>query len=655
MSNFPPLSGALLITNPRKEMSLALENPNDRRRINMLARVAHKTGESPKALVAEWLATKNLPKKQRPAKFQMTSLGSAMVAAGGGKAFFAANKKRKQSAAEKAAYAKSKREVASAFAEMDPEHYKVQNGPFGRKKSYASRALAGHGRRYLLKRKREAASFFGGRVKSQAVNREALRSAKGAAKRVMPRGAFVSNITAPGSEITVMIPTDRAKGLAGGSTKRQEKASGKWYQAKKAGGSKARAGRQSTKRRGDGGAGLAEYRALAAKARAAGIKSHGMSLKELRELQHVVANPGSALVPWGCSALSNPSMDTKQYLLGYAVPVAVAGGVAGGIHAMAASAGITERISSTVGMIPVAGSYLQKAPFTLQGLLVGSAAALAAGFIGGRTGGYIALAGGAAIVLGGGMDAFNYISGSSEESEIDSETAAALAQAGLEGESASLNDLALMNGMGDLALTNSMGDLALTNMGALALGNSADLGDGFAYEVAPLTASVDGSADYGQASLADAQFCGADFSMQEGSAIVNGRDSYLGCYGSPTRRAGVVHSGPSHMAGRPGHRWGWLIKVVGWRRAAIIAALPPAKRVKVIRQIRTAAIRAFNRSAAQWANSQSVPSNGPAVDTTGTVTSVPEGLPAAGTVTGGAEGAAGVGGFLGDPALFMGA
>ncbi|NCA17851.1 MAG: hypothetical protein EBS90_12550, partial [Betaproteobacteria bacterium] len=68
-----------------------------------------------------------------------------------------------------------------------------------------------------------------------------------------------------------------------------------------------------------------------------------------------------------------------------------------------------------------------------------------------------------------------------------------------------------------------------------------------------------------------------------------------------------------------------------------------------------AAVKAFNRSAAQWAASQSVPANGPAVDTTGTVTSVPEGLPAAGLVTGGAEGATGVGGFLGDPALFMGA
>lgn len=610
MSNFPPLSGALLISNPRKEMSLALSNPNDRRRINKLARIAVKTGESPAALVQQWLASRSLPKKQRPEKFQRggkIALEKAL-AAPRGTALERAKRALK--------YAQSKRAVAAAFEAADPEHYKVQKGPFGRKRSYTTRAVAGHARRYLLRRKREDATFFGGTLKSQRVRVPGLRSAKGAKKRVLPKGEGKKLIARWASE------------------------------SKKAGGGKARAGRQSVKR--PMNEGLREYRSLMAKARAAGHKlPKGTSLKELRDVRHAVANPGSALIPMGDLALTNPTLGgLKSYLVGYSIPVAIAGGVAGGVHAMAASAGVTEKISSTVGMVPVVGSYLQKAPFTIQGVLVGGAAALAAGVVGGQAGKYLALAGGAAIVFGGGIDAFNYLSGSSDESDIDSSVDEALSQAGLEGASATLNDLALMN---------SMGDLALTNMGALALGNSSDLGDGFAYEVAPLTASVDGSADYGQASLADAQFCGADFSMQEGSAIVNGRESFLGCYGSPTRRAGVVHSGPSHMAGRPGHRWGWLIKVVGWRRAAIIAALPPAKRVKVLRQIRLAAVKAFNRSAAQWASSQSVPSNGPAVDTTGTVTSVPEGLPAAGLVTGGAEGATGVGGFLGDPALFMGA
>jgi hypothetical protein len=53
-----------------------------------------------------------------------------------------------------------------------------------------------------------------------------------------------------------------------------------------------------------------------------------------------------------------------------------------------------------------------------------------------------------------------------------------------------------------------------------------------------------------------------------------------------------VNTGVSRHAGREGHRWGWLIKLVGWQGFQRITALPPSDRCAVIEQMRVAAIEA---------------------------------------------------------------
>ncbi len=173
----------------------------------------------------------------------------------------------------------------------------------------------------------------------------------------------------------------------------------------------------------------------------------------------------------------------------------------------------------------------------------------------------------------------------------------------------------------------------------------AGYGDGMAWEVAPLSASQE-SLDYSQASLADANLSGADFSADEGQNLLNG--TYGSAYGLPPRRQAGHTRGPSHLAGRPGHRWGWLVQLVGMHKARQIAALSPSQRVALIARLRAAAVRTFQeQSVAQ------------AADTAATVASLSPQFdaPAAGLAADAAAGAAGASGAGEDlgGALFMGA
>ncbi len=208
-----------------------------------------------------------------------------------------------------------------------------------------------------------------------------------------------------------------------------------------------------------------------------------------------------------------------------------------------------------------------------------------------------------------------------------------------------LGALALDNvsALGGLALDNvsALGGLALDNvsaLGGLALDN---FGDGFAYQTAPLQASNVG--DYGQCSMGDAFYSGADFSSAEGQCIMNGRETFFGQFGTPSYRPKSDPHSASHYAGQPGHRWGWLIQTCGWPKAQQIAALPPRKRLKVIAEMRKAAMAAFQR--------ETLLSRASAVEA---ATPAPESLlPAAGSVSGGASAPGGPAGAYGDPALFM--
>jgi hypothetical protein len=97
-------------------------------------------------------------------------------------------------------------------------------------------------------------------------------------------------------------------------------------------------------------------------------------------------------------------------------------------------------------------------------------------------------------------------------------------------------------------------------------------------------------ADYAESKMGDAALCGADFSDEEGQALIDGPAAVVDVAGGRAPMAqGIRHSdsgATSRFAGRKMHRWGWLIKCVGFKRAAQIAAMPPAQRLKVLDALR---------------------------------------------------------------------
>lgn len=103
---------------------------------------------------------------------------------------------------------------------------------------------------------------------------------------------------------------------------------------------------------------------------------------------------------------------------------------------------------------------------------------------------------------------------------------------------------------------------------------------------------------YGDAQMADAAACGADFSPEEGQAILQGPAAVMAVAGTPSVAQGVrrTDGAYSRFAGQKMHRWGWLIKCVGFERAQRIAALPPRERLKVIAQLRQQAMAAVDAS-----------------------------------------------------------
>jgi len=144
------------------------------------------------------------------------------------------------------------------------------------------------------------------------------------------------------------------------------------------------------------------------------------------------------------------------------------------------------------------------------------------------------------------------------------------------------------------------------------LGDMDDLGDGGAYDVVPLGAIGEGmgaigegmgvigygaigegmgdAGDYADAEAADAMYSGPDLDSYEGEAAMYGAHAYRSTFGAPPKRASRVASPLSRHAGKRGHRWGWLIKLVGWERFQQIAAMEPEARCMLIAELRKQAI-----------------------------------------------------------------
>jgi hypothetical protein len=102
--------------------------------------------------------------------------------------------------------------------------------------------------------------------------------------------------------------------------------------------------------------------------------------------------------------------------------------------------------------------------------------------------------------------------------------------------------------------------------------------------------------EYADAMPADAEDSGADFNVAEGQALVEGPVAWLKRFGKSPVRATSIRGMKSRHAGREGHRWGWLIKLVGMDKAQQIAALPPQQRLEVLAKLRKAALESLANS-----------------------------------------------------------
>ena len=111
-----------------------------------------------------------------------------------------------------------------------------------------------------------------------------------------------------------------------------------------------------------------------------------------------------------------------------------------------------------------------------------------------------------------------------------------------------------------------------------------ETGDGGAYDVLPL---AQGTADsgYSGAAMVDAYASPNDLSMDEGEAALAGPGQWYARFGPPPG-APYRTGGYSSMVGQPGHRFGWLIRLVGFDRFRKIAALPPARRLALIANLK---------------------------------------------------------------------
>ena len=130
--------------------------------------------------------------------------------------------------------------------------------------------------------------------------------------------------------------------------------------------------------------------------------------------------------------------------------------------------------------------------------------------------------------------------------------------------------------------------------------------NGIAYSGVAVTNPGYGSADaqavmaeYGDAMESDAAMSGDDFDDDEGQALMNGPRAFFARFGHPARVASRARSAYSRHAGKQGHRWAWLIKLVGFDKAAESASLPPERRLSVIASLKSQALRSLPALMAQ--------------------------------------------------------
>ena len=116
--------------------------------------------------------------------------------------------------------------------------------------------------------------------------------------------------------------------------------------------------------------------------------------------------------------------------------------------------------------------------------------------------------------------------------------------------------------------------------------------------------------DYQGAGYGDAHFSGGDFSGDEIACALAGPRHWRQRFGRPAksiyrRGGGLKNRAQSGQAGQHGHRWGWLIKLVGFNGAQSIAAMQPAQRRQAIASLRQQAIASLPGLLNDYATSDS--------------------------------------------------
>lgn len=224
---------------------------------------------------------------------------------------------------------------------------------------------------------------------------------------------------------------------------------------------------------------------------------------------------------------------------------------------------LVTKVGGMVAQVPVVGKavpFLLSKPYTMTGLVASGALALMSQYdlISRQD---AAMIGGTAIAMGVGLDL--------------SLKPFAQAAVAVQEQVAAVDPMAAQE---EIAMANA-------GMGAV------QYGDGGQYIIGAPTQDLGGLAsDYNDASMGDAHVSGEDMHSEESAAAVAGDRYFFNKFGQSPRRITGKQSIYSRHAGRRGHRWAWLIKMIGFANFQKIAALPPHQRRQVIARLRRKAM-----------------------------------------------------------------
>jgi hypothetical protein len=155
--------------------------------------------------------------------------------------------------------------------------------------------------------------------------------------------------------------------------------------------------------------------------------------------------------------------------------------------------------------------------------------------------------------------------------------------------------------------------VALDQAASYSQNSTAGLGDGMRYLIGKDTQALGPLSAYGDASFADAAACPAEMSQHEVSAALSGQ--YAQCFPQPPHRTRNMGTRYSRHAGHHGHRYGWLVKLIGPAKFHQLAQLPPQQRTEIIQAMRNHALATLSQELStqhQAVESAAVPVDGAA-------------------------------------------